>query len=277
VSDIGWFHPQIVHFVVALLGAGVVGRWLWLTGRVAWAGPAATTLIVAGAVAAVVAVKSGDDAHGPAERVPGARATVVSHEEWGTRTRNLFLVVAAIEVGALALPRRETVRKAVLLASALVGTAGLWVLYATAEHGGEVVYGYAGGVGTRSGQPEDVEHLLTAGLYHQAMADRAAGRREDAARLIEELARRHPADPAVQLLAVESLIEDRGDGRAALAALATIAVPFDDARGVVRTGVLTARAYAALGLPDSARLVARELADRFPESRSVRALLEQLR
>lgn len=277
MPDIGLFHPQIVHFVVALLGAGVVGRWLWLTGRVPWAGPAATTLILAGTIAAVAAVQSGADAHGSAERVPGARAAVVSHEEWGERTRNLFLMVAALEVAALALVHRERARKAVLLASALAGTAGLWVVYETAERGGDVVYAFAGGVGTRSGQPEDVTHLLTAGLYHQAMQDRAAGRHEDAARLIEELARRHPDDVTVRLLAVESLIEDRRDGRAALAALAGVVVPGDDARLAVRAGVLTARAYAVAGRADSARLVAQGLQDRFPESRSVRTLLEQLR
>jgi uncharacterized membrane protein len=277
VPDIGFFHPQIVHFVVALLGAGVVGRWLWLTGRVAWAGPAATTLILAGTLAAVVAVKSGDDAHGPAERVPGARTAVVNHEEWGKRTRNLFLIVAAIEVGALALARREKARKAVLLLSALAGTAGLWVLYEAAEHGGEVVYAYAGGVGIRSGQPEDVGRLLTAGLYHQAMADRAAGRHEDAARLIDELARRHPDDVTVRLLVAESSIEDRRDGRAALATLAAIPVPADDARLAVRAGVLTARAYVVLGVADSARLVAQGLSDRYAGSPAVRALLEELR
>lgn len=277
MPDIGFFHPQIVHFVVALLGAGVVGRWLWLTGRVAWAGPAATTLILAGTLAAVVAVKSGDDAHGPAERVPGARAAVVDHEEWGKRTRNLFLIVAAIEVGALALARREKARKVVLLLSALAGAAGLWVLYEAAEHGGVVVYAYAGGVGIRSGQPEDVGRLLTAGLYHQAMADRGAGRGEDAARLIDELARRHPDDVTVRLLVAESLIQDRRDGRAALATLATIAVPPDDARLAVRTGVMTVRAYVVLGLADSARLVAQGLSDRYAGSPAVRALLEELR
>lgn len=277
MPDIGFFHPQVVHFVVALLGAGVVGRWLWLSGRVAWAGPAATTLILVGTIAAVAAVRSGEDAHGPAERVPGARATVVDHESWGKRTRNLYLVVAALELGALGLARREKARRMVLLASALAGTAGLWVLYQAAERGGEVVYAYAGGVGTRSGESEDIAHLLTAGLYHQAMADRAAGRHEDAARLIEELARRHPDDAAVGLLAIESLVLDRRDGRAALAALAALPAAGDDARLAVRRGVLTARAYVALGLADSARLVAQEVSARFPESRAVRALLDELR
>ncbi len=136
MPDIGFFHPQVVHFVVALLGAGVIGRWLWLTGRVTWAGPAATTLLLAGTIAAVAAVKSGDDAHGPAERVPGARAAVVEHEEWGKRTRNVFLIVAALELAGLALARRPTGRKVVLVASALVGTAGVGVLYFAAERGG---------------------------------------------------------------------------------------------------------------------------------------------
>ncbi len=109
------------------------------------------------------------------------------------------------------------------------------------------------------------------------MRDRTAGRHEDAARLVDELVRRHPDDVAVRLLSVESLIEDRRDGRAALDLLGAVSVPADDARLAVRMGVLTARAYATLGIADSARLVAQELSDRFPGSGAVRALLEQLR
>src|SRR3990172_5506510 len=152
MPNIAYWHPQVVHFVVALLFVGVALRLLSLTGRWSFTGPAAATLIFLGTAAAVVAVKSGTDAHGPAERVPGARDAVVEHEELGERTRNLFLVVAALEIGALALGTRPA-RRWVTIAAAIGGFGGLLVLYEAAEHGGELVYAYAGGVGVRSGEP----------------------------------------------------------------------------------------------------------------------------
>ncbi len=66
-------------------------RWIWFTGKVPFAGSAAATLLLIGTLAAVLAVESGEDGHGPAERIPGARPAVEEHEEWGERTRNLFL------------------------------------------------------------------------------------------------------------------------------------------------------------------------------------------
>src|SRR5574342_765540 len=46
MPNIAHFHPQIVHFAIALLLAGVVMRWISLTGKVAFAGPAATTALL---------------------------------------------------------------------------------------------------------------------------------------------------------------------------------------------------------------------------------------
>jgi predicted Zn-dependent protease len=156
----------------------------------------------------------------------------------------------------------------------VIGLAGGFALFEAAEHGGEVVYAYAGGVGIRSGNPEDVDRLMVAALYHQARRERAAGRVEEAARLTEELARRLPADPDAQLLAVQSLIEDRKDGRAALAALDAMAVPDTLPRLVVRVGLLRVDAYTVLGLGDSARHTLNALAERFPQSAAVRARVE---
>ena len=78
-------HPQIVHFVIALLFCGVVFRWLSVvgSGRLAFTGPAAAVLLLIGTAAAVLAVRSGLAAYGPVERVPGARAAVQDHEAWG--------------------------------------------------------------------------------------------------------------------------------------------------------------------------------------------------
>lgn len=217
-DSIGTFHPQVVHFAIVLLIVGVVFRLLSLTGRVSFAGPAASVLILLGTASAVAAAETGIAAHGPAERVPGARDAVVEHEDWGIWTRNVFLAVAGLEVLALFLSRRGMARPVHAL-SGLVGLAGLFCLYEAGEHGGELVYSYAGGVGIRSGEPEDVTRLLLAGLYHQAQLDRKEGRPAEAARLVDEMARRFPEDLDVLLLSAESRLLDQKDAAGALAAL----------------------------------------------------------
>lgn len=279
MPDIGAWHPQVVHFVIAFLGAGVVARVLSLaplSPRYAFVSPAATVLVVLGALGSVVAARSGTDAHGPAERVPGARDAVVEHEEWGERARNLFLLVAALEIGAVAFRARRGAR-ALQVAAAVAGLGGLFVLYETAEHGGELVYGYAGGVGLRSGDTSDVRRLLVAGLYHTAQLERAAGRPEAAARLLDELARQRGADLEVRLLAVESRMVDRKDPQGALAQLDSLAPPPDNRRLVLRAGLLRSDALDALGRKDSARAVVEALLQAFPDNPRLTDRLARLR
>src|SRR3982751_2635890 len=100
------FHPQIVHFVIGLLIIGVAMRVVSLTGRFRFTFPAGLTLILIGTVAAWLAGKSGTDAHGPVERIPGARAAVQEHEEHGILARNVFFLVAALELIAWGMTRR---------------------------------------------------------------------------------------------------------------------------------------------------------------------------
>jgi uncharacterized membrane protein len=173
-----YYHPQLVHFAIALLVVGVVLRLISLAGRPAFVAPAALTLILLGTVAATFAVQSGVAAHGPVERVPGARGAVEEHEEWGIRTRNVFFGVIAIEAIALLLWRSPRRRVAYALSSAL-GLAGLFCLYEAGEHGGHLVYGYAGGVGIRSGDPADVDRLCWRGstTARRRSGKRAAGRK----------------------------------------------------------------------------------------------------
>ena len=278
MPNIAAFHPQIVHFAIALLVAGVLFRWISLTGRAAWTGPAAAVLLLAGTVAAVLGVQSGTDAHGPVERVPGARAAVIEHEDWGKRTRNIFLIVAALEIGALALARRSArVTKGLTVASALVGLAGGFAVYEAGQHGGELVYSYAGGVGIRSGDTTDVSRLLIAGLYHSAQAARARHDSAAAADLFAELARRYPNDTTVRFLAIESLVRDRNDGKAALAALAQLNVPVGDQRLRLRYGFLKVDAFLAAGRADSARVTLEQLARDFPENTRIKDRLAQIK
>jgi len=86
---IGFYHPLVIHFAIGLLIVGVLLRWVALAGRVALTGPAATTLLLLGAVAVVAAAWSGEDAHIAVEAVPGIAPAVRAHQTWGERTRNV--------------------------------------------------------------------------------------------------------------------------------------------------------------------------------------------
>ena len=273
MPNIAAFHPQIVHFVVALLFVGVAMRVVSLTGRLKFTGPAAATLILLGTVAAFAAVHSGTEAHGPVERIPGVRPAVVEHEEAGERARDIFLIVAVLEILGLGLTYQKSKwARGAFAASALVGLVGLGALYEAAEHGGELVYSYAGGPGLRTGKPEDVGRLFVAGTYAQAMQDRQAGRRESAAGLFETLAARFSDDAEVQLLAVDSLIQDRQDPQAALAKLQSLTLP-ENLR--IRGSLLEVNAHVAAGDRDAARAVLDALKAKYPEDRQILRRIEQ--
>lgn len=271
----GSYHPQIVHFAIALLVVGVAFRALSLIRRpgLAFLNPAALVLLGLGTIAAILAVRSGDAAHGPVERIPGARAAVVEHEEWGERTRNIFFVVIALEaVGFLML--RSPRSRYVFMASAVAGAIGVVFVYETAAHGGELVYSYAGGVGIRSGDPEDVERLLLAGLYQQAMVERRAGRRQQANALLMQAAARHPDDVEVQMAAADSQLTDLKDAQAALTILRRLTPPADNQSVRVRHGILTANALVAAGQREGALAVLQGLATEYPDDARVRQRIE---
>lgn len=294
MPNIGALHPQVVHFVVASLIIGLPIYWLSFLRRPGFLRPMASVLLLVGTLASFVAVKSGDDAHGPAERLPDTRDLVVHHEELGELTRNIFAVVLLLELAGLALAWRagtsgasvlavesgtvaeagaSTKRFAATTLRVVVGIAwavGVFQLYETAQHGGELVYEHAGGVGYRSGETEDIGRLLRAGLYAQSRLDREAGRTDEAARLVDEMVARFPESLEVRLLGVESLVLDRQNGRAALDALAGISVPADNPRMALRRQLHAFDAYMLLQLPDSAALALDQVPEQYRESASVR-------
>ena len=275
MPDIGPWHPILVHFVVAFGFAGISLRLASLAGRPAWIRPAATALLLTTALVSVAATQSGREAHGPAERIPGVEDAVHEHEELGEKTRNLFLAVAGLELLALALRQKPRVQRGLHLASGLAGIATAVVLYEAADHGGRLVYSFAGGVGTRTGDAADTRRLLIAGLYHEARAARDAGRLEEASRLTDELARQLPGDPDVALLVIGSTLHDRHQPDSALAALKSLP-PSTSPWGDISRGLLASDAWIALGHSDSARAVLADLAQRFPQSRSVREATAKL-
>lgn len=270
-------HPQIVHFVVALVVVGVLFRWLSLVVRQAWLPTAAAVLVALGTVAAVAAVRSGVDAHGPVERVPGARAAVVEHEAWGERARNALAVLVVFEVIAAAFAMRQhSWARAAALTSAMVGLGTVGVLYRAAQAGGDLVYSYAGGVGIRSGEPVDVNRLLIAAAHHQSALDRQAGKLADAAALIDLVAGKFPEHLELQLAQVESVLHDRRSPRAALSRLDGIELPTNDVRMRVRAGLLRAGALAAVGDGNAAKQVLETLKAEFPANQLIQQKLLEL-
>jgi uncharacterized membrane protein len=270
-------HPIVVHFVIALGVMGIAFRILSLTPFGKWATHAATVLIVLAAAAGALAVKSGDASHGPAERIPGARPIVQEHEELGEKARNILVLLAALELGALALRKNAKVARGLTIASAIVGLPAAGLIYGAGKHGGELVYDYAGGVGTLRSDSADVTNLLVAGLFHQARLAREAGRKDEAARLTAELLAQRPNDPTVTLLGIESQLRDRGDAAGALARLRTIPVPADQPMIAVRRGTLLADSYVALGQTDSARALLTALKTQYPAARGLQAALDKLK
>lgn len=255
MPTIAVYHPQIVHFVVALGITGVVLRILAFTPWFAFANVAARALILAAAAASYFAAMSGTQAHGPVERIPGAREAVQEHEEAGEWARDWLIGVAVLELVGWALAkRRPKVARGAMALSAVAGVVAVGTVYRAAKHGGDLVYRFAGGVGTRSGDTTDVGRLLAAALYNGALADRKAGRDSDAARLVDELARRHPNDTSVHFMTIDSRIRDRHDPRGALASLDSLHPAPTDRRMLFQVTSLKADAYIALGQRDSARL-----------------------
>jgi uncharacterized membrane protein len=271
-----YYHPQFVHFAIALLAVGVLLRAISLAGRPAFVAPAAAVLLFTGTIAAALSVQSGTAAHGPVERTPGLRAAVTEHEEWGIRTRNIFYGVAVAELIALAVWRSPR-RRIAYLVSTVAGMAGLVCLYEAGAHGGQLVYAYAGGVGIRSGDPADVDRLLLTGLYQQALVERKAGRAEEASRLLALAAARRPNDPEVQLASAESLLIDRKDPRAAIDALQKISPPQDSRPLRIRHGLLTADALEAAGQREGAAAVVQGLVTTYPDIARLKQRLESLK
>jgi tetratricopeptide (TPR) repeat protein len=190
----------------------------------------------------------------------------MEHEEWGERTQTVLLILGGLEIVGLALRRSPQIRVVHWLA-AVAGLAAVVCVYEAGEHGGELVYGYAGGVGIRSGDPKDVERLLLAGYYHQALAERNAGRADQAADLLSAAAVRFPADPEVQMFAAESLLRDRKNPQGALDALAKVTLPPANRFMAFQYATLQADAYEALGRKDAAASALESVLKTFPNPR----------
>jgi len=109
------------------------------------------------------------------------------------------------------------------------------------------------------------------------MLARSRHRPAEADSLITELARRNPGSVEVQLAAAQSLMTDRKDPRAALAALDRIAVPDSEAFLRMRVAFTRADAFVAAGMKDSARAVLEKLVAENPSNPRLKQRLNRLK
>lgn len=143
-------HPLLVHFPIVLLIVGIV---VDLAGALATpASPRRDQLRTTGAgLLALAAIslpvtywtgtRAGDAISSPFVQ---ADAAVARHADWAWWTMWFFLAVIALRITLQAIGRLQRTAHVGL---ALVGLAGLGLLYETAEHGGRLVYDL--GVGVR--------------------------------------------------------------------------------------------------------------------------------
>jgi uncharacterized membrane protein len=277
MPDIAAYHPIVVHFVIALAIVGILLRWVSLTGRLPFTRPAAATLLILSAGASIVAAESGSQAHERVERIPGVAAQVQAHQDAGEWARDFLLVVAGLEIVGLVLVKRDQWRRYAEIASAVACVVAGGAVYQAGQRGGDLVYSFAGGPGLRTGDTVDVHRLLNAGLFDEAMLARREHRSGEADSLITQLARLNPNDPNVQLVAAQSLMEDRKDPQAALAALDRIAVPDSEPFMKMRIAFTRMEVFTAAGMQDSAKALLQKLVAENPGNQRLKQRLERMK
>ena len=138
-------HPAAVHFPIALLslGAAAAGRRLFRRAP-EWLGGAESRLLWLGTASAWIALGLGLLAERTAPHVPPAWEVLAEHESLAWWTCSSFAALSSLRLYAI-----RTGRDAGAFRSAqiLMWLIGLGLLFATATHGGELVFRFGMGVG----------------------------------------------------------------------------------------------------------------------------------
>jgi uncharacterized membrane protein len=138
-------HPLVIHFPIALLVVAVMADVVDnVVGRPPWLATAGTALYTLGAVAAVIACVSGQQAADTVLLSGMAHSIVAAHRLWAFATTFYFGVLVMVRL-ALAFRRTPPGRgfRVFLLAAALIGVVGL---QQTTERGARLVYEQGVGV-----------------------------------------------------------------------------------------------------------------------------------
>ena len=132
-------HPIAVHFPITLLIVGFLAQVFWLITQKDWLTPASSWLLWLGTATAWVAVGLGLLAAKTVPHIPAAWETMYDHKQFALWTASVFTVLS---IARIFLKNRF----AVIFTIAWLLALGL--LFETADHGGDLVYGF--GVAVKS-------------------------------------------------------------------------------------------------------------------------------
>lgn len=144
------FHPKVVHFAIALLLTYVLLEALFFVFKKDFLNKSATLILFLGVLGAVAALLTGNQAYHYAEylfdtydvKIP--LGLIDEHEEYAKITTFWFVGILVIRFFLNVKDKFKGWLQVVVLVLALVG---VYFVYETGEHGGELVYKH--GVGTK--------------------------------------------------------------------------------------------------------------------------------
>ena len=154
-----------------------------------------------------------------------ARSRCMEHEEWGERTRNVFVAIAVLEIAALALRLAPQARhRGLRVVTALGGLFGVWAVLRGRRSGRRHRLRACGaGPASARASRRTCATSWSPGLYHNARLARDAGRRRTRRRgsPTSWCCRCRTIRPCASW-ASNPQIKDRGEPRAALVTLAAM-------------------------------------------------------
>jgi len=143
-------HPMIVHFpIVLLIGAVFFDLLHVFLKRYDWLNKSALALYILGTAAIVITFFTGNSAADgldiPAKVIPA----VNEHADWAEITLWFFIVysVVRLAIGFWFKSYTGGLKNSVISLFVLISLPGIYLLYETADHGAQLVFGYGLGTG----------------------------------------------------------------------------------------------------------------------------------
>ncbi len=144
------FHPKVVHFAIALLLTYVLFEFLFLILKKDFLNKSATLILFLGVLGALSSILTGNQAFHYAENlfdnydVKIPLGLIDEHEEYATITLFWFLGILVLR---FLLNIKNLFKGWLQITVLLLALVGVYWVYETGEHGGELVYKH--GVGTK--------------------------------------------------------------------------------------------------------------------------------
>lgn len=143
-------HPKVVHFAIALLLTYVLFEFLYLILKKDFLNKSATLILFFGVLGALASLLTGNQAYHYAENlfdnynVKIPLGLIDEHEEYATITLYWFLGILVIR---FLLNIKNIFKGWIQIIVFVLALVGVYWIYETGEHGGELVYKH--GVGTK--------------------------------------------------------------------------------------------------------------------------------